>query len=293
MTPHTTLDIYQTVTDRIMSILEQGTIPWKKQWHDHGQPMNAITKRPYRGINFLFLSCMSYEDPRYLTFKQISEQGGMVKRGEVGHLVIYWKQLAETVNNCDIEALSSRSKMLLRYYKVFNISQCINLPPSLASLSSHTAERTLFPQPTCEAVVLGMKNPPQIIHADSYAYYSPSADLVNMPHIKRFTSDAAYFSTLFHELVHSTGHESRVGRELTTVQHMRSDSYSLEELIAEIGACFLNTYAGIAAQQIENNAAYIQGWLARLRNDKRFIMHASAKAQQAVDYILGVPPQET
>lgn len=285
-------DIYQVVTNQIIQLLERGTIPWKQQWHDMGSPMNAVTKRPYRGINFLFLSCMAYEDPRYLTFKQITERGGVVKRGEVGHLVVYWQIKNQKPKTEDEETSSGKPKLLLRYYKVFNVGQCANLPASISSLPLYELDRALVPQPTCEAIVLGMPNPPKIVHKDAQAYYNPSNDLVNMPKIKRFTSDAGYFSTLFHELIHSTGHASRIGRELTTWDHMRSDSYSLEELIAEIGACFLNACTGIATEQIENNAAYINGWLSRLKGDKRFIMQASAKAQQAVDYILGTSLQE-
>lgn len=287
MAQQSRFDIYQVVTNQIIQLLERGTIPWKQQWHKMGPPMNAVTKRPYRGINFLFLSCMSYEDPRYMTFKQISEHGGMVKRGEVSHLVVYWQLKTRETETEDEETAPIKPKFLLRYYKVFNVSQCVNLPSSISSKSLYDNDRTLLPQPTCEAIVLGMQKPPKIVHKDSQAYYNPTADIVNMPKIKRFASDAGYFSTLFHELIHSTGHASRVGRELTTWDHMRSDSYSLEELIAEIGACFLNAHAGIATEQLENNAAYISGWLSRLKNDKKFVMQASAKAQEAADYILG------
>lgn len=284
------IDIYQIVTDQIIALLEKGTIPWRKQWTSPELPANAFTKREYRGFNLLYLSCLPYELPRFLTWKQIHEVGGSVKHGEHGHMIVYW-QIKKCVSSEETTIPNEKEpkpKMLLRYYKVFNISQCYDLPETMTTLPALGSITSSLPVHECEAIIQGMPNKPRIHTEGSQPCYVPSIDMVRMPHQNQFESASAYFGTLFHELVHSTGHKSRLHRDLADLHSMRTDSYAAEELTAEVGACFLNRHAGILSTEVENSTAYISGWLTRLRNDKRFILQASAKAQQAVDYILNV-----
>ncbi len=132
-----------------------------------------------------------------------------------------------------------------------------------------------------------MQNMPEIRHDKQKAFYVPSGDYINMPPMESFTNSESYYATLFHELVHSTGHFIRLNRrEVMDLNEFGSEQYSMEELTAEIGACYLMSHTGILTSDITNTAAYIQSWLSKLRNDKRFIVYACAQAQRAVDFIL-------
>jgi len=178
---------------------------------------------------------------------------------------------------------TSKRRPLLRYYQVYNISQCENIP---ADMIPQESKRETKPISVCEKIVAEMPNPPMFTQGGN-ACYIPKIDTVMMPLRQHFKNSDGYYSTLFHELIHSTGHESRLNRkDVMHTNKMDVASYSQEELVAEIGACFLNSYAGIGIQDFRNNVAYIKGWLEQLQNDKKFIIHASAGAQKAVDYIL-------
>jgi antirestriction protein ArdC len=146
-----------------------------------------------------------------------------------------------------------------------------------------------YPILDCEEIAQGMPKCPSIQQVEDCAYYHPVHDYLNMPPMKNFLHSEAYYSTLFHELVHSTGHTSRLNRkELMQIKPFNSEMYSLEELVAEIGASFLNSLTGIEQKEFQQNASYIQGWLKRLKNDKRLVVTASGQAQKAVDFILDV-----
>jgi hypothetical protein len=171
----------------------------------------------------------------------------------------------------------------LRYYTVFNLEQTegIEIP---------AVERRKF-QPIAEAerIIHHMPRAPVIEHKQPQAYYLPADDLVNMPNSNLFRSDEEYYSTLFHELTHSTGHASRLNRaELSKINLLKSHDYSKEELVAEMGSAFLCGRCGITPKVIENQAAYIQGWLKQLQNNKKWLIYAAAKAQKAADFILGI-----
>ena len=169
---------------------------------------------------------------------------------------------------------------LLRYYHVFNAAQCDGLK-TLAALIEPIAPS----KP--KDIVANMPQPPTLKHGMTHAFYSPAADYIGLPTRERFDSEDAYYATLFHELVHSTGHEKRLKR--TTIAESSgygSDPYCKEELIAELGAAFLCGQAEIAERTIENSAAYIQGWLSQLQSDQTLIVSAAAQAQKAVDFIL-------
>lgn len=293
-------DVYAIVTERIISKLEQGVVPWKQPWQDAGLPMNLITKRPYRGINVMLLASLGYEKNYFLTSKQLNELGGSIKTSEKPQLVVYWnwqERKANTHQNASVnfndEATSGANNNeggvekkvpLLRYYTVFNVAQCDGIPPSLLPPIN---ARTVTPIHACEKVVREMPKCPEILHKEHRAFYNPVADIVNMPDIASFKSDEAYYATLFHELVHSTGHATRLNRKgLNEMSEFGSDEYSFEELVAEIGACYLESHAGIAEAQFEQNASYINGWLRKFKDDKRFVVQASALAQKASDFVL-------
>lgn len=276
-------DLYDKITSLIIKELENGNIPWRKPWQGTGLAKNLLTKRVYTGINQLLLSSLPYPFPQFLTWQQVHSVGGTVSKGEKGHLVVFTKKL---VLPNDKDPLKTVNKTILRYFTVFNVSQCANIPDHLLPRVLHSE---LEPITVCEFIVEGMPDAPEIRHGDARAYYVACEDYINMPLMALFASAEAYYSTLFHELVHSTGHEERLARpELMEDSGMESESYSFEELVAEIGASYLNAHSGISAGTVSNSAAYIKGWLKRLRNDKSFVIKAASKAQQAVDYILQV-----
>lgn len=283
MEPIKPRDVFALVTNRIIEHLEQGIVPWKQPWTNKGLPRNLFTGKFYRGINVWLLNALPYEENIFLTFNQVKELGGKVRRCEKAHLVVLWKWIEDT----SVNGASDKQIPYLRYYQVFNIAQCVDIPQWYLPVSLPSKNDPLG---ICEAIVETMPSAPDIRHMGNEAYYHPFFDLVNMPSMHRFINSETYYSTLFHELIHSTGHKSRLNRkEMETAMVSRNiDKYSLEELTAEIGACYLNSFAGIDGWDFENHIAYLQTWLERLRGDKRLIVYASAHAQRATDYILNL-----
>ena len=270
---------YERITERIVGMLEQGTVPWHKPWQvKTGLPRNLVTKKPYRGINPFLLMAMGYESPHWLTFRQAIQLGGSVKKGEKACPVVFWKQLAIE----DKESAEQKKIPLLRLYYVFNVAQCEGLK------NVPIEDTSPFVATEAAEIVAGMPEPPKIKLGMSHAYYTPVNDMVGMPERKRFDTEDAYHATLFHELVHSTGHEKRLKRQSITERNgFGSDPYCKEELIAELGSAFLCGHAGIVERTIDNSAAYLEGWLKQLKQDKTLIVYAAAQAQKAADFILG------
>ena len=270
---------FDQITERIVSLLSKGTIPWHKPWQiQNGLPRNLISKKTYRGINVFLLSVMSYESPYWLTYRQAIELGGNIRKGEKGCPVVFWKQLEID----DKETGETEKIPVLRFYHVFNIEQCEGLK-NISAIERHAPVMV-----RASEIVEHMPQRPIIKHGMIRAFYSPSEDFVGMPLRERFTSEHEYFATLFHELVHATGNQSRLNRAtLTDRAGFGSNPYCKEELIAELGAAFLCGQAGIAESTINNSAAYIQCWLKELRNDRTLIVQAASQAQKAADFILG------
>ena len=246
--------VYDVITSPIVEKLEQGTIPWRKPWNaETGAPRN-IRGTLYRGVNVFLLGCQAYESPYWLTFNQARELGGSVKRGERGSAVVFWKWLQKV----DSETGQRERIPLLRYYTVFNASQCEGVPvPKLEQpLTTHR------PIEECEKVAQGYEGGPAVHHGGGVACYSPMVDRVSMPKPESFASPEEYYSTLFHELGHSTGHRSRLAREgVTNPQRFASHPYSREEMVAEMSAAFLAARCGIETQTLDNSTAYIASWL--------------------------------
>jgi antirestriction protein ArdC len=275
-------DVYSIVTDRIISQLEQGDIPWRKPWADAGRPRNLISVKPYRGINVWLLGSLGYEHNYFLTFKQVKELGATVRKGEKSHLVVFWQRISKEVEKKD-GTKEKRMTSLLRYYLVFNVGQCEGIPKEKVPVTARMA----YSIEHCEAIVAEMPQCPPIKHERHEAFYNRDHDFVNMPRIETFKSSEEYYSTLFHELVHSTGHPSRLNRsELMESKGMKSEKYAIEELIAEIGSCFIKSTAGLSDDYFKYNVAYIKSWLEGLRDNRRFIFYASREAQRAADFIL-------
>lgn len=272
-------DVYTIVTDRIIELLKKGTIPWKQPWGVAGIPQNLISRRVYRGMNIMLLASLGYEQNYFLTYSQIKELGASVKKDEQSHMVTYWNWVE------DAEKANSKKYPFLRYYKVWNVAQCTGIPEEKIPIVTRQA----YPVLACEHIIENMPQKPKITQKENKAYYNPLQDFINMPKMGTFKNDESYYATLFHELVHSTGHLTRLNRKgLLEMAEYGSPPYSFEELVAEMGACYLESLTGIVEKQIEDNAAYINGWLEKLENDDHFIVLASSQAQKAVDFIQGV-----
>ncbi len=276
---------YEIVTESIIKQLESGVAPWRKPWRAE-PPANLVSKKEYRGINIFLLASQGYGSRYWLTYRQAQTLGGSVKKGEHGSKVVFWKIDEYRKENKETGETENHKSILLRYYTVFNLEQC-------EGMKSPEPDRLIHPIEQCEHIVNSMPNPPGF-EQDSRAFYRPSTDTVGMPSRTAFESAEKYYSTFFHELTHSTGHPSRVGRE-GIMEHnpFGSEDYSKEELVAEMGAAMLCGVAGIESRTLDNSASYLQSWINRLRSDSRLIVSAASQAQKAADYILARAAAET
>jgi len=284
------LDIYQIVTDKIIESLNQGVVPWQKPWNPEvGLPRSLSTKKAYRGLNIFLLGLSAqingYSSPWWGTYKQIEARGGQVRKGEKSTLVIFWKRL-EKEEVRDDGSIKNNSFMMLRYFNVFNASQCDEL-----EVPAIKGESKLTPHEGAQEIVrtyLSSKNHPEIVKEGTEASYSPSRDCITMPVRTSFHNTESYYGTLFHEMTHSTGHSSRLNREGVVENHKFGDElYSAEELVAEMGAAMLCGVAGIN-WNVENSAAYIGSWLKALKGDQKLVVKAAGLAQKAADLIQGI-----
>lgn len=270
--------VYQIITEQIIKQLESGIAPWHKPWTTE-LPKNFISNREYRGINIFLLASLGYGSQYWVTYKQATQLGGNVRRGEHGAKVVFWKFDKYESEDADGQT-AERTSAILRYYTVFNLEQC-------DGLRIRETRRTVNPIEECERIVAGMPNPPRF-EQDSRAWYRPSTDAVGMPSRNTFESAESYYSTLFHELTHSTGHPKRIGRDgIEKLNTFGSESYSKEELIAEMSAAMLAGVAGIERSTLANSAAYLKSWVDVLKADSRIVVFAASQAQKAADYILG------
>jgi antirestriction protein ArdC len=280
-------DLYQVVTDQIIEAMERGVCPWKQPWKAIGGVPRNIRGRRYRGINALLLAMQSalsnWTHPVFLTFNQAKELGGTVRKGERSSLVVFWKTTVPEEYATNPQACpASERKWLLRYYRVFNVAQVDGLPPQALPV---IVDNGHSPIEACEAIVANMPQRPPIRESGQGAFYRPATDEVFMPPLRVFDSAEMFHSTLYHELIHSTGAGSRLARPDAFAGRFGSEPYAKEELVAELGAAFLCARAGIAPATLEDSAAYLANWLKRLREDKRLIVTAAAAAQRAADFI--------
>ena len=285
-------DAYEVVTNAIVKMIEeQGVLPWSKPWNVKGVlPYNVVSKKTYRGMNQLLLGSVSSVSPVWGTFKQWKDKGGFVRKGEKGMPVVFWKFLG-MVDDDKNPILDSKGNQktipLIRYSTVFNATQIDGIDLEKYIPDTKDVEREFTPIETAEQIVENMPNCPPIVNKGDRAYYTPFFDEVTMPKPEQFKTNDKYYNVLFHELGHATGHESRVGRELSQME----EKYSFEELIAELTACFVSTEAGISID-IENSASYIAGWNEKLKSDPKMIVKAASKAKKAAEYILNTEKGE-
>ena len=277
--------VYEMVTDRIISQLEQGVIPWQKPWTGiRSGAYNRIIKKSYSLLNQMLLQ----HDGEYATYKQWTDLGGHVRKGEKSEIVVFWKiQPVEDIKEDGTKEV--KQIPLLRYFNVFHISQVDGVEPL-----PKDALNDIEPIEKAESILHDYWNRENISveHVKGNdAYYSPSRDLIRLPLFEHFTDANEYYSTAFHESVHSTMKEDRCNRaedRKGKLVAFGSNEYSKEELVAEIGSANLMNIIGIETKKsFRNSTAYIQNWLSVLKNDVKFIVSASSKAEKAVNYILG------
>ena len=274
-------DIPRLVTQKILDRIKEGDIPWHKPFKTTGLATNLFTGDPYKGSNAFFLHPMvsGFSSNYWLGVGQGNKLGGRVKKGSKGTRGInisFWKKIDGKSVKCDRGGEGVRTNV--SYFTVFNLEQFNDIEAPV--------DREAVVNVSAEDIIRAMKNPPAIGQKD-YPCYVPAQDMVCMPPAGNFISDEEYYSTYFHELVHSTGHSSRLDRELKALS---SDvhSYSEEELVAEIGAAFLCSMAGIeCTKTLDNSVAYIQGWYLKLSDDPSILVKSAAKAEKAFRYIAG------
>lgn len=288
--------VSKIVTDRIIQKLEQGVVPWRQSWTTSGLPVNWETKRPYNGVNLLILE----PGAEYLTFNQIRKLGARLKKNALALPVVFWK-----VDTIEMEKQKSKAKdeqeevieetektiktvYLLRYYLVYDVTDVEGLPKRKGQQEkiqpdyTHRTQRAL-------TIVKEWSKICTIKHGSNYTpSYHPLTDTIYMPTFDKFVGAhkiEEYFSTIFHEITHSTGHRNRLNR----IKHSKYGDwhYSLEELTAEIGSAMLMNICGLDVPGVfDNNVAYINYWLQQLQNDKTLIIRASGRAEKAVEYVL-------
>ena len=272
------MDIYAEITNRMIAEMEQGIIPWRKPWMAAGYAVSHTTGKPYFLLNQMLLG----KAGEYLTFKQVQQEGGYVRKDEKAHMVVFWKWLEQE----NEETGEVKQIPFLRYYNVFHIDQC----EGIAAKHMHTNPNPASADQTAEAIITDYirREGVTVEHREEdAAFYQPAADRIVLPLLAQFKETAEYYGTAFHELVHSAGHMNRLAR-LESTAHFGGEAYSKEELVAEIGSAALVNHAGLeTSRSFTNSAAYVQNWLQALKNDKRFIVSAAGKAEKAVNMILG------
>lgn len=279
-------DLYSEVSARIIAELEAGAAPWVKPWSvTPGQnvPQNAVTNRPYSGCNVIPLWLArdrGWSTPRFLTFKQAQEAGGHVRKGEQGTRVYFVKQLQ--VKDGEGDEAESRLVPMLREYTVFNVDQCEALPDRIRAGKPTRVRNPDSRDALADQFLLATRADVREGHGE--AMYVPSRDFISMPAFQAFKSADHFYNVVFHELVHSAGHKSRLDRDLKN--RFGSRDYAAEELVAELGAAFLCAEFGFDGDL--RHAGYIANWIELLKADKRAFFTACSKATKAADYLRGL-----
>lgn len=296
MTSKERKDAYQRVTEQILAALDRGVVPWKKPWHSSfNGPTSMSTGRRYTGINTFILAIEGRESKWWGTYKQIKKHGGQVMKGEHGTVVVFWKFLpAKDENGKPKLDDAGRPKMipLLRFYNVFNAEQA-EWPDGLPERFQPPPEidTGIEPLDALKTMLADYVDGPTVKRQGDRACYRPSTDEVNVPVSKHFDRAEAEFGTMAHELVHSTGHKSRLKR--LDDGWVGREEYAKEELVAEMGAAFLAALYGVKDdEQMEQSASYIDGWRKAINDDPKLVVHAAGKAKAAVERIAGVAEAE-
>jgi antirestriction protein ArdC len=312
--------IYDMVTEMILETMKSDGLFWREPWAGGGKqakkvkvnvmgplPVNFVSKAPYSGVNYWLLKYVAphrnkYTVLNYMTITQVNQLGGKIKKGAKAWPVIYYslmyKHNGKNITEDQYETLSEDEQKkvqkipFIQYYRVFNAHDIEGVPGIMEQVQARKTvlQYEVEPIKAAESIVNEMPKRPYIQQSKQRkAYYSPGGDFVHMPYIGVFDKEQQYYSTFFHELVHSTGHESRLGRDFGG--RFGDKKYAFEELIAELGASYLCAESGILYFTLKSNAAYLKSWSKKLREemkaDNKFFLKAAAKAQQASDFILG------
>lgn len=282
-----TNNVYEMVTNKIIAEMEKGIIPWQRPWSGGACAISHTSGKPYSWLNQMMLGFKSGE---WLTFNQCKAEGGCIKAGEKASTVVFWSFLNKKVKieneDGEIETKVLHGRPFLKYYHVFHIDQCTGIKEKHPNATTtwnndpiEGAEKVIDTYFSREACTL------DVCQSDR-AFYSPSVDTVVVPARAQYEVTEEYYSTLFHEMTHSTGHETRLNR-LTKNAAFGSEDYSKEELVAEMGSAMLVAQVGINCEKaFRNSVAYLQGWLKALKDDNKLIVSAAGKAEKAVEYIL-------
>ena len=283
------MNVYQIVTAQIIEELKKGYIPWQKPWmsmRPQSGAYNRITKRPYSILNQLLLQ----HEGEYATLRQWNLLGGKIKKGSRSEIVVFWK-LQEFQEKTEAGDLEEKKVPLLRYYRVFHISSVegvtpLSRPEPVEVNGIEAGDKVIREYAGREHVLIREE-------CTDEAYYSPSRDQIVIPGKQQYKDIHEFYSTAFHEMVHSTGHKTRLHRDLSQ-NIFGSEDYSKEELIAEIGSAMLMRTVSIdTGNSFRNSAAYIQGWLRQIQQDEKLVVSAAGKAEKAARYILGYAAEDT
>lgn len=282
--------VHEIITDRVIAAIKDGKpAPWVKPWTGgaQGRPKNPSTGKHYRGCNLFLLTMCG--GGSFVTFNQAKNAGGTVRKGEKGFPVIFYGSSERSDADGNVS-----DYRFLRYYTVFSVTQCDGLPKEWLPAAPEPVN-TITSVAAADALVIGYADRPPVEHREgSGAAYHPTADKIFMPAAHQFNSTPEYYSTLFHELAHSTGHSSRLDRDgIRNASGFNSHAYSFEELVAEFTACYLMGTAGLDGAAAEKNSvAYLNGWLDRLKKEPTWLVKAAGQAQKAADYITGAKAAE-
>ena len=278
------MDIHQQITDQILEAMETARATGRRLWDSQPSlPLNLTTGKPYQGINTLILWAAGlrsgYTSPYWLTYRQASDRGGQVRKGEVSELCVFYKPWESQDTNATTGETETTRGAILKSFRVFNLDQIdgIEAPAKEerpAFIAINDAERILAKSPA-------------VIHlGGTQAFYRPGTDTIHLPKRERFTSPEAFYSVAMHEMTHSTGHKSRLDRDFSG--RFGTEAYAFEELIAELGSAFLNADLGILNTTLPDHADYLSNWIKILKNDRKAILTAAAQASKAHTLIKGL-----
>lgn len=292
------MNIYEKITQRIVSELEKGVCPWNKPWRpvDEEGYNNPVTGTVYSGINIMLLSMFSGSDrTKFVTYKQAKKAGGNVKKGEKGLPVVFFKMITKDEGGKWIDAAGTDDEdaermPVLKGYTVFSIDQCEGLPDDWYETKQPEGLTEHERIKRADDILASFRDKPEIVESlGNRAFYRPADDMVKIPELSQFVNAEEYYKTLFHELAHSTGHKKRLNRDPIASGNQSRDKYGREELIAEMAAAYLTGQSGFFDETAETSAAYLDAWLKTLKQPKnsKMIIIAAAQAIKAAEYIQG------
>ena len=309
--------IIKSINDKVIEGLQNQGLKWFRPWKagEENQPLNRLTKKYYTGFNIFLLNNQmimnGYKSNQWLTFKQVTEMNGQVKKGSRSTDIYFWKRglqdmktgkflTDKEIKNVSINETFTedgktfkryRQTFTIRYYKVFNLDQTTGIAPLEFDSSINASFTSNDLVDTIVKNYISRSNPLRLNVSDcsNRAYYSPSKDMVVMPKEDSFVDSDSYYKTLFHELAHSTGHENRLNRKgITDKIVFASDKYAQEELVAEISAMYLTGLCDLNPKDSDQNSqAYINGWIKQFKDHSKECFYAMQQASKCSSYILG------